>query len=429
MATEAKPAARTRSRGTVGLGAEPKLTPDAREYRERRRMLREQFPNTVLVLAANSEAERGETRSGFFQEANFHYLTGFAGPGAILVITPASENAAAGEVLFLPDHDPTRALWSGQNPDASDTLVSRQTGIRVLRRRSELEAALTEWLARWERLGCLPGSAIEPALRQAFPLREVLSLQDALGRLRMRKSAGEIARMREAIRITTEGQLRGWRSLQTSRHEYEVAADITHEFLRLGAERHAFAPIVAGGANACVLHYSTNRAPLRRNTLAILDVGAERDHYAGDLTRTIPVGGRFSRRQQELYEAVLAVQKEILRAVRPGAFLARQIPGSLHQMAVARFAELRLGPQRKPLSEFFPHGIGHHLGLDVHDLSDSMAPLAPGMVITVEPGVYLPQEGIGIRIEDDVLVTENGCEVLSRSLPKEVHEVEAAVRL
>lgn len=429
MATEAKPAARTRSRRTVGLGAEPKLTPDAREYRERRRLLREQFPNTVLVLAANREAERGEIRSGFFQEANFHYLTGFGGPGAILVMTPASENAAAGEVLFLPDYDPTRALWSGQNPDASDKLVSRQTGIRVLRRRSELEAALTEWLARWERLGCLPGSAIEPALRQAFPLREVLSLQDALGRLRMRKSAGEIARMREAIRITTEGQLRGWRSLQTCRHEYEVAADITHEFLRLGAERQAFAPIVAGGANACVLHYSANRAPLRRNTLAILDVGAERDHYAGDLTRTIPVGGRFSRRQQELYEAVLAVQKEILRAVRPGAFLARQIPGSLHQMAVARFAELRLGPRRRPLSEFFPHGIGHHLGLDVHDLSDSMAPLAPGMVITVEPGVYLPEEGIGIRIEDDVLVTESGCEVLSRSLPKEVHEVEAAVRL
>lgn len=400
---------------------------DAMAFRERRRLLRERFPNAVLLLAASSEAERGEIRTGYFQDTNFHYLTGFRRPGATLLMTP-SGNGMPDEILFLPDRDATRDLWSGSVPDAGDALVSRETGIRVVRRRSELEATLSKCLATWEKLACVSDSPMEQQLRQAFPLRELLPLNDALARLRMNKAEGEIARMREAIRITIEGQLRGWHSLQQSTYEYEVAADITHEFLRLGAERHAFAPIVASSARACVLHYSNNREALPPATLTILDVGAERERYCGDLTRTVPVRARFSRRQQQLYEAVLTVQKEVIAAVRPGAYIGRQIPGSLHQLAVARFAELRLGPGGKPLSEFFPHGIGHHLGMDVHDLSDPMAPLAPGMVVTIEPGVYIPEEGIGIRIEDDVLVTETGCEVLSSALPKEVHEVEAIVR-
>jgi Xaa-Pro aminopeptidase len=425
-----KPAKKTsaqsqRAKGQTAKAQTPKT--DAMAYRERRRLLRERFPNTVLMLAASSEAERGELRTGYFQETNFHYLTGFRRPGATLLITPAKDGIP-GEMLFLPDRDPTRDLWSGFVPDAADALVSRETGIRVVRRRSQLEATLNECLATWEKLACLSGSPMELQLRQAFPLREMLPLNDTLARLRMQKAEVEIARMREAIRITVEGQLRGWHSLQKSTYEYEVAADITHEFLRLGAERHAFAPIVASGAGACILHYSTNRAPLSPAMLAILDVGAERERYCGDLTRTVPIRERFSRRQQQLYEAVLAVQKEVIAAVRPGAYIGRQVPGSLHHLAVARFAELRLGYRGKPLSEFFPHGIGHHLGLDVHDLSDPMAPLAPSMVVTIEPGVYIPEEGIGIRIEDDVLVTETGCEVLSSALPKEVHEVEAIVR-
>jgi Xaa-Pro aminopeptidase len=421
------PSARSQTRKVKPSAAAHRQKADAMAFRERRQLLREQFPNTVIVLAASSEAERGEIRTGYFQDTNFHYLTGFRRPGATLLITPSGEGMPA-EILFLPDRDATHELWSGLVPDATDALVSGETGIRVVRRRSQLEATLNECLATWEKLACVSGSPAEQQLRQAFPLREMLPLNDALGRLRMKKAEGEIARMREAIRITAEGQLRGWHSLQKSTYEYEVAADITHEFLRLGAERHAFAPIVASGARACVLHYSNNREALPRATLTILDVGAERERYCGDLTRTVPVRARFSRRQQQLYEAVLAVQKEVIAAVRPGAYIGRQVPGSLHHLAVARFAEMRLGDRGKPLSEFFPHGIGHHLGLDVHDLSDPMAPLAPGMVVTIEPGVYLPQEGIGIRIEDDVLVTETGCEVLSSALPKEVHELEAIVR-
>ena len=398
------------------------------EYRSRRDAIRKRLHNGILVLEGNTESERGELRGGFFQDPHFLYLSGCHTPGARLILTPDSSKLPFREVLVLPDHDAARILWTGPAMDASDSGVARTLGFAKVARRSQFEGILAKLLDQVQSIVCLPGSAVEQSLKQMYPLREFESAIDSLATFRMRKSAAEIACMREAIRITAEGQIRGWRSLQSSGNEYEVSADVTHEFLRLGAERHSFAPIVASGANACVLHYSRNRAELKGGDLTILDVGAERAGYAGDLTRTIPVGGRFSRRQQQLYEAVLEVQKEVIRNVRPGAYIARQVPGSLHQLVSSRFGEMRLGPKKKPLSEYFPHGTSHHLGMEVHDLCDVLAPLAPGMVITVEPGVYIPEEGIGIRIEDDVLVTEDGAEVLSSSLPKEIRDVEAILK-
>ena len=395
------------------------------EYARRRFALRERCGDAVAVFEGNTEGERGELRSGFFQNANFSYLTGWSQPGAMLVLAPKSGRSAAIDVLVLPDTEPGRTLWNGPSADASEAGLAKRLGIARVMRRCQLESLLSELLCHHERLACLAGSELEARLKAAFPFRELRPLDKEIAALRMTKSLAEIALIREAVNITAQGQLRGWRSLQTSSNEYEVAADITHEFLRRGAERHAFAPIVASGANSCALHYSRNRTPLRKGTLAILDVGAECTGYAGDLTRTVPVGGRFSKRQQELYEAVLAVQKEVIRAVKPGAFIGRQVPGSLHQLAVELLGGIRLGPKKRPLSDYFAHGIGHHLGMDVHDPSDSTAPLAPGMVVTIEPGVYIPEEGIGIRIEDDVLVTESGAEVLSDALPKEVADVEA----
>lgn len=412
-----------RPRGSEKANGREAVSPA--EYARRRAALCERCGDAVAVLAGNTEAERGELRSGFYQDSNFSYFTGWLQPGAMLVLAPQGRPGPPLEVLVLPDHDPGRTLWSGPASDASEPGLAERLGIARVMRRCQFETLVAESLARRERLACLTGSELEERLKAAFPFREIRPLNDEIAALRMSKSPSEIALIREAIGITAEGQLRGWRSLQTSSNEFEVAADVTHEFLRRGAGRHSFAPIVASGDNACVLHYSRNRAPLRKGVLAILDVGAEYEGYAGDLTRTVPVGGRFSRRQRELYEAVLAVQKEVIRAVKPGAFIGRQVPGSLHQLAVNRLHETRLGPKKQPLSQYFPHGIGHHLGMDVHDPSDPAVPLAPGMVITVEPGVYIPEEGIGIRIEDDLLVTESGAEVLSASLPKEVVDLEA----
>ena len=394
------------------------------EYRGRREALRKNLGNAILLLEGNTESERGDTRNGFFQESSFLYLTGWQEPGALLLVAPGSAGSYK-EILFLPDTDDARTLWTGSGLSAGTPGIARTAGFRRVERRSTLEATLQQLLARHEGLLTMPGTSTDQRLRQMFPFREPHSAQPLLASFRMVKSRAEIALLEEAVRITVEGQLRGWRSLQIASTEYEVAADVTHEFLRLGSERHAFAPIVASGPNACVLHYGKNRTPLRRGSLAILDIGAEVGGYTGDLTRTIPIGGRFSKRQRVLYEAVLAVQREVIRHLAPGTFLGRQVPGSLHHLAVELLRQMPLGPGGKPLSEYFPHGIGHHLGLDVHDLSDPMAPLQPGAVVTVEPGIYIPEEGIGIRIEDDVLVTDDGNRVLSAALPKEPGDVEA----
>ncbi|MDZ7640372.1 MAG: M24 family metallopeptidase [Bryobacterales bacterium] len=392
--------------------------------------------NAVVVLEGQyRKGERGELRSGFFQDPQLLLPQRMEASRGAMLLSGAAACARHRivEILVLPDREAlhTESLERTASPMPPISGMARRVEIAgdgggsLRGLRSGLSATL---LGEVERLACIHGTELERRLRQAFPFREIIPLSDAMAKLRMRKSDAEIARIREAVRVTAEGQLRGWRSLQSASNEFEVAADITHEFLRRGAERHAFAPIVAAGANACVLHYSRNRAPLRKGDLAILDVGAECDGYAGDLTRTIPVGGRFSKRHRALYEAVLTVQKEVIAAVRPGASIAKQIPGSLHQLAVARFNEMRLGPRKEPLGNFFPHGIGHHLGMDVHDPGDPLSPLEPGMVVTIEPGVYLPEEGIGIRIEDDVLVTAHGSLVLSDALPKEVADVEALLR-
>lgn len=394
------------------------------EYARRRAALREHCGDTVIVLEGNVEGERGDPRSSFFQEPNFAYLTGWFESGAMLLLVPPGSSGEGKEILFLPQPDSARTLWTGPVTDPATPGLAGRLGVARVAPRAQFESILNEVLAGTERIACLTGSKIEKRLKQRFPLREIGSINKPLAVLRMKKSAAEIALIREAVRITVEGQLRGWRALQSSSNEYEVAADITHEFLRLGAARHAFAPIVASGANACALHYTRNRAPLEPGGLAILDLGAEYLGYAGDLTRTVPVGGRFSQRQRELYDAVLEVQRQVIAAVKPGVFLGREMPGSLHQQAVEFFHARRIGPRGAPLSQYFAHGIGHHLGLDVHDPSDPAVPLAPGMVITVEPGVYITEEGIGIRIEDDVLVTEDGAEVLSTALPVEAARVE-----
>lgn len=380
--------------------------------------------DAVLLLEGGTEGERGELRGGFFQEPNFLWMSGWVEPGAAIVLAPLDEPAPYGDVLLVPDQNPSKRLWTGAALDAATARAAPTTGFGDVRRLCELEDVLRQLAGRYERILCLPGTDTETRLRQVFPMRKVESAEPLLAHGRMRKSAAEVEMLREAICITMAGQTRGWHSLKQCRHEYEVAADITHEFLRLGAERHAFAPIVACGANACALHYTRNRGALAQGNLTILDIGAERAGYCGDLTRTIPVGGRFTKRQRELYDAVLAVQKAILAEVRPGTSIARQVPGSLHQRAVALFGEFPMGAGSQSLANAFPHGIGHHLGMEVHDLHDPLAVLEPGMVITVEPGIYLPEEGIGIRIEDDVLVTEEGCELLSGGLAKDADEIE-----
>ena len=265
-------------------------------------------------------------------------------------------------------------------------------------------------------------------LKALLPLREFADIAGAVARLRMKKSEAELALIRKATEVTMNAHRAAWRRLAGGLFEYQLAAAASGVYFEAGCERHAYPPIVGSGPNAVVLHYNANSRRVDEGELVLMDIGAECAGYASDITRTIPAGGKFSARQRELYEIVLGAQKAVIEAVKPGMTLARSGPNSLHLIAVEYFNQHSKGPNGEALGKYFTHGIGHHVGLEVHDANDPARTLEAGMVITVEPGLYIPEEGIGIRIEDMVVVTENGAEVISTALPKEAAEVERTLQ-
>jgi Xaa-Pro aminopeptidase len=204
-------------------------------------------------------------------------------------------------------------------------------------------------------------------------------------------------------------------------YEYQIASTLTGTWFEQGCQRNAYPPIVGAGGNAAVLHYNANRRRMERSELLLIDAAAECDYYASDITRTFPVSGKFNKRQRELYEIVLGAQKAAIAAAKPGVKLNGEEAGTLHATAKAYLEKHGLG-------KYFVHSLGHHVGLDVHDPTDRDAVLAPNMVVTIEPGVYIPEEGIGIRIEDLILITENGARLMSGALPREADAVERAMR-
>jgi len=260
------------------------------------------------------------------------------------------------------------------------------------------------------------------------PLREVRDAAPEIAKLRMKKSALELERIRRSIEVTVEAHRSAWRRIGSGLHEYQLAAVMTNVFIERGCRRNAYAPIVGSGPNGAVLHYTGISRQMDAGEMVVMDVGAECAGYAADLTRTVPVDGKFTVRQAELYDIVLGAHEAVLAAIKPGMALAKTAPGSLHKVALDYFNSHGKDRAGAPLGKYFTHGIGHHVGLEVHDAGDPAAPLEAGMVITVEPGLYVPDEGIGIRIEDMVLVTATGGEVLSRALPRARRRIEEALR-
>jgi Xaa-Pro aminopeptidase len=219
-----------------------------------------------------------------------------------------------------------------------------------------------------------------------------------------------------------------WRAIKPGIPEYQIAAVMSYVYFGNGCERHAYSPIVGSGINTATLHYAKNRRTMDRGDLILMDVGPECSMYATDITRTVPVEGKFTARQREIYEVVLGAQKAAIAAIKPGVLLgSRTTKTGLHKIAADYIDSHGKDKNGKSLGPYFTHSIGHHVGLDVHDSADMAMPLAPGMVVTIEPGIYIPEENIGVRIEDMVLVTEHGAKVLSGSLPREVDEIERAM--
>jgi Xaa-Pro aminopeptidase len=243
----------------------------------------------------------------------------------------------------------------------------------------------------------------------------------------MTKSPEEIALIQRATDITLEGHRAAWQRAAPGLYEYQVAATMSEVYADAGCERSAYAPIVGSGPNSVYLHYSRNSRHMDSGEVLLMDVAAECAGYASDITRTIPVGGKFTPRQREIYEIVLGAQKAAIAAVKPGMTLSKTTPNTLYKVAFDYINSHGKDLHGERLGKYFTHGIGHHVGLDVHDASDPSAPLEAGMVITVEPGIYIPEENLGVRIEDVVLVTPHGAKVLSASLPREPDEIEKLV--
>jgi Xaa-Pro aminopeptidase len=361
-----------------------------------------------------------------------------------LVIFPDARDAKHRELLFLRETSEEIALWEGKKYSKEE--AAAVSGVATVLWSSEFEGLFQTLALQAETvyLNANEHPRARPAVetrdmrfgkwcRETFPLHRYERLAPLLHRLRAVKSAQEIDLIRQAAAVTGKAFRRLLGFIRPGVWEFEIEAEIWHEFLRNRSRGPAFQTIVAAGADACVLHYVKNDKPVQAGDLVLIDFGAEFANYAGDLTRTVPASGRFTPRQKQVYNAVLRVQKAAIDMLRPGGTLdrlneevGRVVEGELIGLGLLDTDAVRDQPKDKPFyKKFFPHGTSHHLGLDVHDVGDRYRAFEPGMVLTCEPGIYIRAEGIGVRIENDILITDDGPVDLTADIPREAEEIEA----
>jgi Xaa-Pro aminopeptidase len=394
-----------------------------------RARLRALFTGTApIVLTANGLLQRGaDSTFPFAQDATFWYLTGIEEPDVVMVCDKDKE------YLIVPGRDGSRTAFDGAIDRGA---MARVSGIGTILDEEEGWKQLNSRLRKVKHVATLPaapayvvqhGMYTNPARRQLIRKMtaenagvELLDLSLHLARMRMVKQPVEIAAIRRAIDITIDGLKEALKPAKRQKYayEYEVEAELSRAFRRQGARGHAFEPIVAGGERACVLHNVANDGQLAAGELLLCDVGAEYHHYAADITRTVGLGD-MSHRQIAVFQAVGEVQDYALSLLRPGVVL-KQYEQKVEQFLGEKLRALGLikSIDHVAVREYYPHATSHFMGLNVHDVGDYERPLEPGVVLTVEPGIYIKAEGIGIRLEDDVLITENGNEVLSQRLPR-----------
>jgi Xaa-Pro aminopeptidase len=386
------------------------------EFRSRRANLRKSLDG-VLLLGARTEGRDEVFRSD--QESNFYYLTGWTEPGARLLVTPSHE------ILFLPHHNERLEHFVGKRSSAEDSDVHALTGFEEVLPIEKFEAELDQALSAHEKVYALPNSAFTDKLKPLYPFRDISDAAPLIAKFRMKKSAAELAAIQRATDVSLEAHRAAWKRMAAGLYEYQLEATLMNSFIESGCEGVAYAPIVGSGPNSTVLHYSANHRRVDRGEVVVIDSAAQCDGYASDITRTAPVGGKFSARQREIYEIVLGAQNAAIAAAKPGIRLSGPT-NSLTKIAKDYMDAHGKDLHGEPLGKYFIHSIGHQVGLQVHDASVD-GPLEAGMVVTIEPGIYIPEENIGVRIEDVILVTENGAKLLSAALPREPDEIEKAV--
>jgi Xaa-Pro aminopeptidase len=376
------------------------------EYAARRARVAEQIKGSTLILFGAPDSDLVK----FKQTDNFFYLTGFSEPDAVLVIDSTGDQPQ--ETLYIRPRDRSQERWTGVTTSPGGD-GQKETGIKSVKALNELNSALASILKKNKNLVTEPKdrhSADE--LRALGPSAELQDVAPIMERLRVKKSPTEIALLEKTVSITLAGHDAAARTIAPGVWEYQVEAALEFEFRTRGAERPSFPSIVGSGPNSTTLHYNASTRQMKAGDLVVVDIGAEYSGYAGDVTRTYPVSGKFTPRQREIYQIVLDAQKEALAKVKPGATIQQ-----IHQAARAYI-------ESKGYGDEFPHGTSHYIGLYVHDVGNTRQPLEPGMALTVEPGIYIDREELGVRIEDDVVVTETGYRMLS-TFPREIAEIEA----
>ncbi|KAF3978106.1 MAG: Xaa-Pro aminopeptidase [Methylococcales symbiont of Iophon sp. n. MRB-2018] len=431
------------------------------EFKKRRKTLMQQIGegSIALIASASSHIRNRDVEFPFRQDSDFYYLTGFNEADSLAVFIPGREQGEY--ILFCQEYDKKKALWEGAHAglegaithyqaddsfpidDMGDILLglleNKSKVYYPMGRDGELDHQILEWinhLRKQSRNGVnAPG--------------ELVSLEHILHEMRLFKSAAELKLMRKAAKVSCQAHFRAMQTCKPGMYEYQVESEIIYEFMQQGLRAVAYPSIVAGGKNACVLHYVENKDKLKKDDLLLIDAGVECDHYASDITRTFPVSGKFNTAQKKIYQLVLDAQYAALEQIKPG------LPwNKAHDVSVEVITKglVELGLLKGRISklikdekykQFYMHKIGHWLGMDVHDVGDYKVEdewrlLEPGMVLTIEPGLYIPKDcmavdakwrGIGIRIEDDVLVTKQGHEVLTQSLIKEIDEIESLMQV
>lgn len=417
-------------------------------FQSNRQKLAAQLPEkSIAILNANDVMPtNADGTMGFWQNSDLYYLSGVDQEETVLLLNPSAREEEDREILFLRETSEEIAIWEG------DKLTKEQareiTGIQKVLWLSEFERVLRTVLFEAETVYLnlnehrRANNPVESRdrrfiarLQHEFPLHRFARLAPLLHRQRMIKAGEEIGAIRAATEITAAGFERVLKFIKPGVQEFEIEAELAHEYLRRRSRGFAYTPIIASGKNACVLHYIENNAECKDGELLLMDVAAEYANYFSDMTRTVPVNGRFTPRQRDVYNAVLRVLRACTQMLRPGVIhkeyqdeVNKLMESELIGLGLLNKDEVEKQDKDKPLyKKYFMHGVSHHIGLDVHDVADPNLPLAEGMILTVEPGIYIREEGLAVRLENLILIGKNGNEDLMQGVPLEADEIEAAM--
>lgn len=406
-----------------------------KQYETRRlELLKFMDQNSIAVLFSGDLIKRSaDADYPFSVNRNFYYLTGLDEDGLILVLLKTGTSQK--EILFIKDHNPLMEKWIGKSIKEDE--AGKISGLTQIQPLSQFEATFGRLLDRNEiiylgidternalNVRTMEGEAFGRKMHKLYPGLKISNLNHRINAMRAIKSTDEIQALRQAIEISRKGIENALSKLKPGQHEYEVVADFNHT-IALENSTNAFETIAAAGENACTLHYVSNQKILVSGELILLDLGATAHHYCADISRTFPVSGKFTDRQKTFYAIVLQAQEAVLKAIKPGITLS-ELNLIVKQIYAKACVEAKIIDDEAQVESVYYHGVSHFLGLDTHDVGQMEGMLLkPGMVITVEPGLYSALEGIGIRIEDDVLVTETGAENLSVTILKSIEEIES----